>query len=289
MLTQAPKSKDGLSINWRDSAESIIAMGRYLKEIRDSLPQDEYASKVRLMIGIDVSAAKKLIKLAEHPIISNPLNFDRLPQRWALLTEAMYLPRDVLLRAISNGALIDATKYDIWKLYDKKTLTGARVAVPKGMSLEELCRSGMAMEKGGLPAEGVAKKIGIGAHTYRMIRSVIMLTENKTLSDHDKAIAEAALKEMNRTKNVRRYYKNVKPIIDKMWGESRNMSFSKIEQKRIDNFRKAVIIICDTCVQGGEMEVPPLPDKVRTEAYNKLTKTREAISKLRGKIRKAND
>lgn len=293
MLMAAPKNEE-----WRKSVAGIVGMGELLAEKAKELTHQEFIDFARLRSGLDNSAAKKLINVATNKIISDPKYANGLPPSWAFLYELSFLPDDQLTAIIEDGSAMTMTKYDVWKKRGRmgrgqagNNQVRATVKVPEGQQLEAMVREGIRMEReDGVTAEVAAKAIGIGAQTFRMVKMAVVLSETEHLGEKDIAVAKEALANMNRTKNVRRYYGPIEPLVTKVFGKGTSVAYDDERvQRRIEKFRGAMVIIQDTCLGGVDLDVPPLPPEVRAEIIERLTKSREAIGQLKGKVLRSHD
>lgn len=294
-----------ITIGWRNSVSSIIGTGKFLDEKRKNLSTPEFYSFIKTELGLDKSAAGKLIKIASHPILSDPQYHSMLPPEWAKLYELLFLSDDVLLKIIKNGSATSIKKSTIWNLrgpkrrkynrgsdeglhLGKKASRIAHIKVPGGGSLLKLCREGLRLqEQENLSIEVVAARLGLGQHSYRMINAVLLLEGRTDLNEADKKTVQAALYNIETTHNVARYYRDVLPIIEKIWGTKPNRALnSKQEKRRKDTFSHAIALIYNTCMRSLEIEIPLLSERETKEAADQLSSAASKLSQLRGKIRR---
>ncbi len=293
---------------WRDSVKGIMDAASLLIKAKANMPNETFTNFVRLQTGLDISAAGKVMRVGNHPILSDPKNADKIPANWAFLYESSFLPDNILLAAIDSGDLMTMTKYDIWHIRGgaedsarvRRGNNGVKggagnqrenaIKIPAGENIESVVRRGMKLEQEGSIPIDAARMIGIGVASYRMARMAIVLIESEFVSEAERAIATQVLKEMNRTNNVRRYYATIEPIVNRVFGAETNQKYDDERVlRRIEKFRGAIVIIQDTCLGGAELEIPPLPAQIRAEVVERLTKAREAIGQLKGKVLKVHD
>lgn len=287
------KSEQGKG--WSESVGGIITLGKYLAIKRHELSPDDYRKLMRGEFELDISSAGKLISIANHPILSNPDHYDALPSAWGTLYELKFLPDHLLLDKIRDRSLIGASKYDIWqlrgiKLRENKLPSTAKVRVPDGVSLVDHCREGLRIEKEtGKTQDEVAAVLGVGRSSYRLLRSMILLSERHELSNSDVETIKRTFERINKTRNVRTYYRDVKPIIDRVWGaDVRNKTFDdKSARKRIETFRTAVTIVYDTCERASRVEQPLMPIADFDAAIDELTEARKLIGQITENLRRA--
>lgn len=176
--------------DWRGSVEGVITLGKFLTLKHKEMTLEEFKKFTRTEIELDENSAMKIMNIAKHPILSNPEHWERLPYGWGLLYELRFMSDAMLMEGIKSGAFIDITKYKIWEMRGVKRRAqssneGRGVKVPPGIALVDYCRSGLAIERDTKEVpEIIAKKLGIGAQTYRMVRAIILLSERPELSDN---------------------------------------------------------------------------------------------------------
>lgn len=318
MNSETTQEEYRIPIDWQEGGiGAIIAVGRYLARKRQEVGHKAFRDVVERELGGSESSANKLMAIAAHPIISDPRYAEKLPQKWALLYELQLLPDDKLLAALQNGSLANVNKYDIWEMRgislekrDRRVRikmapgegpvrrrgiqpllrddVRAQIKVPQGMTLESFVRTGMELEKNeGVTAEEASRRIGIGTASYRSIRAIILLTDRADLAPADATAVAAAVREMNETNKFRGPYALVEPIIDKIWGKVRTGKLdSKSEQKRVDSFMNAVVILYDACSRVVNLEVPYLKGEDVERAIDQLVDARRALADLIDRLNK---
>lgn len=289
--------------NWKDSVQSIIAMGKFLARMRLNLDRQSMGKMARIDYNIDESTIDKLIKLSHHPILSDPQYFDKFPPQWGTLYEMKFLPPEMLLQKIETGETKYVTKYQIWQWRGVKIKAplehnpaenlSRMVKVPDGRNLIDYIRGGIAQEyedEETGAVERIAKKLKVSTDTYRKIRTLIKLSEHPDLSEHDKKFVDALLTKIDRTRNVRPFFGEAKELIEKVWGVSRNKFVTdKSSQKRVGVFRNAIVILCDTCERVSEMEQPYMSAEDIDKSINELVEASKTIRKIAENLRRAKD
>lgn len=289
--------------NWKESIQTIIEMGNFLERMKGNFSRSDLAKMVRIDFNIDASTVDKVIKISGHPIISNPDNWDKLPKGWGTLYELRFLPDELIAAKLKAGELRTISKYDIWKLRGIKvrggyehvkgtgTNDGNRVMIPDGETLVGYVRAGMAdlpevIE--GKIIDDTAKKLKIGVQTFRMVRGMIILSERPELTDGDRKMVLGLLEKINKTRNVREYYQQVKPLMDGIWGPGRNKTLTdKSSQKRVEIFRNAIVILRDTSDRILEMSQPYMSVEDIDKSINDLTEIRKNVGKLAENLRRS--
>jgi len=284
--------------DWQNSVETIIQMGRFLNSLKEENPDVNRAKIAITDFAIDESSANKIGKIADHPILSDPNNFDKLPASWGKLYELRFLPDEILTQRLNEGGLKEATKYKIWELRGVKKRGGpsgleqrSQVQIPENVSLVAYISAGMEKENefGGDcgDAEDVAKILQVGIATYRMIRSILILARRSDLNPKDRELVNSVIDKINKTRNVRPHYEKVKPLIDKIWGSSKSKVLSKkLSQKRVEGYMDSVAILRDTCRAMYEREQPYLPAEELDRAILDLIEASRIIRGLAENLRR---
>lgn len=288
---------DKPSQNWKDSVQSIIEFGKYLALRKAALSKEEYRAMLRADFGIDKASGEKLSNIAEHPILSNPEYFDKLPISWAQLYELRFLPDDVLLNAIKSGSLRHTTKYQIWALRGVKineNRASNRVTVDGNQELISYVREGIKLanysseESSNEKLTQVADGLGVGHHSFRMLRNIIIVSDREDLSQEDRNVINDVIRKVNKTRNVRTYYPEIKKIIDKIWGSNRNHTLTdKNAKKRVETFQNGVLILCETCDRIMELDQPHMADADIDPLIDRLFEARKVIAQVAENLRRA--
>lgn len=283
--------------NWKEGIETIMEMGKYLAGVRPNLTRPQMADMARAELGIDISTVDKVIKISHHPILSNPENYNKLPQGWGTLYELRFLPENVLVENMNAGKLRHATKYDIWMLRGvklearNKAGSGATVKVANGASLVQYVKDGMAHLTDDVSANAInerAKELHLGIETFRMIRAMVLLADRPELNADERKLVTGLLEKVDRTRNVRTYYQDARPLVDKIWGSERNKSLTeKKSKKRVEHFRKAIIIFRDMSDRILEMEQPYMTVEDTDTNIIDLVEIRKNVSKLAESLRRS--
>ncbi len=282
--------------DWQKDARSIIAMGKFLEHMRENSKRPDLAKKIYADYGIGESSISRLIKIAKHPVLSNPEYAEKLPPSWAILYELRFLPDDLLLEKIQDGSLQRASKYDVWALRGVKVQRkngpsknkGSQVRVPAHLSVVDFVRSGMEKEdefNGDI--ETAARHIGLGAQTYRMIRALIILSERPELSVTDKEKVLSLMEKVNRTRNVRKYFGEAKPLMDQIWGNQRNKKFTeKDSQKRVEAYLNSVFLIGMSSQRLLDQEIPYMSISDTDRTIGELAEAGKTIRKVAENLRR---
>ncbi len=284
--------------DWNESAASIIVMGKKLEEMRPTMGRQELGRKVFADYGIKDSSIDKIIKVAQHPILSNPEYADKLPASWAILYEMRFLPDEILLEKIANGGFKGATKYHIWEWRGVKTKRpegwqpkndGSRVKVPDNASLCAYVSAGMQREpefNGDLIE--TARALGLGLATYRAVRQIILLSRHPDLTEADHEMVQTLIDKINKTRNVREYHQKAKPLIEKVWGVTRGKQLTgKLSSKRVEAYLNAVFIIGISAQRLADMDRPYMSIEDTDKVIGELSDAGTVIRKLAETLRRS--
>lgn len=90
---------------WQKTVESIIETGCLLIEARAELPHGSFELMVQRELPFSPRAARMLMKIAEHPVISNRKHVSVLPSSWGTLYQLALLPAPLCQDYIDNGSI----------------------------------------------------------------------------------------------------------------------------------------------------------------------------------------
>lgn len=283
---------------WNETVNSIIEMGKHLAELKPTLSGQELARKVYADYGISDSSIGKIIKVAEHPILSDPAFADKLPPAWALLYEMKFLPDDLLLEKIRDGSARNASKYNVWEWRGVKVKrpegytaknAGNKIRVPDNVSLCAYVSAGMQKEpefNGDLVE--VAKALGIGSWTYRQVRQILLLSRHPDLSNTDSELVQSLIDKINKTRNVREYYLKAKPLIEKVWGVTKGKQLTnKLHRKRVEAYLNSIFMLGVSTQRLADMEKPYMSIEDTDKVIGELSEAGTVIRKLAETLRRS--
>ena len=96
---------------WRKRVEGVIETGRALIEAKTELEGRSFRSLVESNeLPFSRGTAIKLMKIAEHPILSSGSHVNHLPESWGTLYELTRLPNDVLRAKLADGSINPKTE-----------------------------------------------------------------------------------------------------------------------------------------------------------------------------------
>lgn len=291
---------------WAFSVPEIMAASQRLREMKASKTVSHEAILATALVeyGLSGTGVDKVSRIVRNEALADPKNWNRLPTSWANLYELSLIPEERLREMISKEDLSNITKFKIWKLRNKTIGVGRRnkvgnhseitlrdmIAAPGGMDITNCCRQGLGLEEKGLNSREAARAIGMGQGSYQMVSSLIRLSEMDGLSPNDKTQIQEALYQINRTRNVRRYYEKVKHIAALVWGEHpKSRKTSGAADKRLNAFQNIIEILSIACKKALERQIPYLPDQERAKALQALHVARSDIGRLMSKLRRTTD
>jgi hypothetical protein len=94
-----------INTEWQKPAESIIKTGHILIEAKAELPHGEFEDMIEEKLKFGSRTAQRLMRIAEHRIISNPTHVSHLPPSWGTLYALTELPDEVLHEMLEDGTL----------------------------------------------------------------------------------------------------------------------------------------------------------------------------------------
>lgn len=162
------------------SVEGFIEAGRWLTVAKEDLRHGEFEAMAREDLNMSPQTARKLMSIAEHPVISNRAHVRDLPPSWGTLYELTKVGNRELEAAISDGRINPKMeRKDVALLAPKKAASGSKKppreddAARKALQSEagrKVLDEGMSLEQAaaamGLPSvQGV--KLGIAREEGR--------------------------------------------------------------------------------------------------------------------------
>jgi hypothetical protein len=105
--------------SWQKASASILETGRLLRQAQDKLSHGEWG----LLFAVDdedgerptklpfgVRTAQMLMKIAEHPVISNAKFISLLPPSWGTLARLTAIPEEALASMFTDGQITPETR-----------------------------------------------------------------------------------------------------------------------------------------------------------------------------------
>jgi len=88
---------------WQKSVASVIDVGKLVKQAKESLGVSYSLLETELPFSSTVAAF--LIKIAEHPVLSNPIYYPKLPNSYNTLYHLTSVEPKLLVKQIESGAI----------------------------------------------------------------------------------------------------------------------------------------------------------------------------------------
>lgn len=92
---------------WQRGVESILEVGRILVRARDdkNMKHGSFEMMIRTKLPFNESTAQRLMKIAEHAVLSKAAHVQLLPPSWGTLYELTKVPEPKLIAAINDGTV----------------------------------------------------------------------------------------------------------------------------------------------------------------------------------------
>jgi hypothetical protein len=93
-----------ISACWQKAVASIIQTGHLLISAKKQYPH-QFHALIKAKLPFGERAAQKLMRIAAHPILSDPTHVSRLPASWGTLAELTRIPNDKLEKMLAEGTV----------------------------------------------------------------------------------------------------------------------------------------------------------------------------------------
>jgi Protein of unknown function (DUF3102) len=90
---------------WQHSVDSIITVGRLIAEAKAELRHGEFSAMIRADLPFGPRTARRLMAVAQHPVIAKGTHASVLPPSWTTLYELTRLPEETLEAKIAEGVI----------------------------------------------------------------------------------------------------------------------------------------------------------------------------------------
>ena len=167
---------------------------------------------------------------------------------------------------------------------------GAKMFVPDGGDIIDLCRKGIGLEAAGYTSETAAAALGLAINGYRICRQIVFLADCDILSANDKAIAANARDVLASTLQWARAWEMLEPVSVKFWGTAYRVGgLSVIANKRLDRFENTFAIIMQACMTTDEVEVPYLSAERVQRADLEITRAQKALRAFAARLKEIHE
>jgi N6-adenosine-specific RNA methylase IME4 len=123
-----------ITARWQDSVEAIIDVGRLLMQAKEDLAHGEWFPMIE-RLPFSARTAQMLIRISEHPAISNPNHGSDLPVSWRSLYELTKLDEPEFMAALEARLIHpEMQRKDVVKLLDVaqlETANGGMIVGPR--------------------------------------------------------------------------------------------------------------------------------------------------------------
>lgn len=96
---------DKIAWTWSSMVSSIVETGRLLIQLKRETDHGQWMKLCEDKLPFGDVTARKLMAIAEHPVISNRSHINDLPPRWSILAEMVRLDADTIETAIRKGVI----------------------------------------------------------------------------------------------------------------------------------------------------------------------------------------
>lgn len=163
---------------------------------------------------------------------------------------------------------------------------GARLVAPEdGLTIEQWCRRGLAIEAAGSSIEDAAQQIAFNVTSYRQAREIILLSDRDDLPARDAEICRQALADLNSTRRLRVNHDAVNHIVIRMWGDGRYPRNQATVEKRAEHFQHMVGICWQAAESSRELQVPHLNQETASDCIRQLEQARTHLAAMISKLK----
>jgi hypothetical protein len=123
--TLAMEYGERITLTWRRTVRNVIKTGKLLLEAKERLEHGYFTQMIESKLPFGPRTAEKLMRIAEHPVLSNPTHESVLPPSYATLYEMTKLPHDQLEEMLANGTITyDTERREVAKLVEQCRIDG---------------------------------------------------------------------------------------------------------------------------------------------------------------------
>src|SRR5438132_1611612 len=118
---------------WQKTTAAVIETGLLLIEARRALGRGAFDTMVHTNLPFSERTAQRLMRIASHPVLSNPTRVSLLPPSWGTLYELTKVSSEVLEAKIEDGTITPNLERA-----DVKRKVLAQTPTMKGMRLDRV-------------------------------------------------------------------------------------------------------------------------------------------------------
>jgi hypothetical protein len=105
LIPAAIHFSDKIREAYGNAIEGIFQMGRLLLEAKEMLEHGEFQAMIERELPFGPRAAQMLMKIAQHPVLTNAKHVSLLPPNWGTLHEIARLPPSTVENLIEEGKI----------------------------------------------------------------------------------------------------------------------------------------------------------------------------------------
>jgi hypothetical protein len=99
---------------WQHSVDSIITVGRLIAEAKAELRHGEFSAKIRADLPFGPRTARRLMAVAQHPVIAKGTHASVLPPSWT--TSPVFRWPEVLLSERRYRSSRQSSQVQLWRV-----------------------------------------------------------------------------------------------------------------------------------------------------------------------------
>lgn len=153
-----------------------------------------------------------------------------------------------------------------------------KVYAPEGVQLSDHIRAGIALEAEGKSPEEAATQIKIGIGNYRILRDIVLLSENSNLSRIHQSLVQNTLADLDKSRQMAAVPEEIETLRLRVWGGKGAREGR--EQSRLEQFARTIGIIAEVCAAALTVDIPYLSEDTERESIARLKECQRAITKL---------
>jgi hypothetical protein len=155
-----------------------------------------------------------------------------------------------------------------------------------GEALIKMGRHANEQRKRGASVLEIARELKIGSATLALVCDIVSLAERGDLNARDSTLAYEAYNALLAGERPVKIYESLEPISVRLWGGSsaRGASRETTEQRRTEQFERAMGMTLQVCANALRIDVPHLPPHRANAVCKDLNTAIRQLAKLRTKV-----
>ena len=94
-----------INTSWRNTLEAVLQTGEWLLEAKGTLPHGEFIPMIEKKLPFKRQTAFRLMRIAEHSILSNVTHVQHLPPAWGTVYELTKAPDEAIKGWLTDGTI----------------------------------------------------------------------------------------------------------------------------------------------------------------------------------------